>query len=233
MLGATGRTAILMSILGVGVLVWAWMLQQGPRVALAMGWAGLVGGLAAFGLAFALTDELLKLMGRSGDLTGRTEIWDVLRNIAQLDPIKGLGYQSFWRGEYVMTSPYQWIIDQTGFTPANAHNSWLDAQVQLGLVGLGLLVASVGWCWMLALGRLRNGGMGAAFALSTLSALTLISFSETILLNPIDFQWFLLVMIAAKLALGDEPEALSPLSDADRLDGRMEGDTWTFRPPGA
>ena len=233
MLGATGRTAILMSVLGVGVLAWAWMLQQGPRVALAMGWAGLVGGLCAFGLAFALTDELLKLMGRSGDLTGRTEIWDVLRNIARIDPIKGLGYQSFWRGEFVMTSPYQWIIDQTGFTPANAHNSWLDTQVQLGLVGLVLLIASVGWCWMLALGRLRNGGLGAAFALSTLSALTLISFSETIFLNPIDFQWFLFVMIAAKLALGDEAPQLEPLADPDRLEGRMEGAAWTFRPPDA
>lgn len=231
--GATGRSAMLMVGLGLAVIVWGWLVQQGPRLAIATTWSGLVGALLVAGGVYYGTDEILRLLGRSSDITGRKELWEALEMLSRLDPWRGLGYQGFWRGEEVMTSPYQWIMDYTGFTPANAHSSWLDAQVQLGLVGLGLLVVCVGLTWVLAFVRLRTGGPGEVFALATLAALTLISFTETTFLNPIDLQWMLVLMFAVKLLQGEEVPARRPLASpaADQLAGRLAGSTWTFAPP--
>jgi hypothetical protein len=44
-----------------------------------------------------------------------------------------------------LQGPYQWIADGTGFFPQNAHSSWLDVTLQLGLPGLVLLAALHGY----------------------------------------------------------------------------------------
>jgi exopolysaccharide production protein ExoQ len=225
-IGATGRSAMLMAGLGLAVMVWGWLIQQGPRLAIASSWLGLVGGLLAAGLVYLGADELLRFLGRSSDITGRAELWEALQLLVGLDPWRGLGYQSFWRGEEVMTSPYQWIMDYTGFKPANAHQSWLDAQVQIGLIGLGLLVACVGLTVGLSVAKLRGGGPGEVFAFGTLASLLLISFTETIFLNPMDFQWMMVVMFAAKFLIGDE--TVRPRLPQQ---GRLDGSTFTFARP--
>jgi hypothetical protein len=73
----------------------------------------------------------------------------------------------------------------------------------------------------------------AAFGLASIASLTLISFTETNFLNPMDFQWFLVVLVTTKLLLGEEEPERAPLSqpDPERLQGRMDGEAWTFQPP--
>jgi exopolysaccharide production protein ExoQ len=156
-LGATGRSAMLMAFLGVAVLVWARMLQMGPRLAIASSWLGLVGASIAFLGVFYLSDEILGFLGRSSDITGRAELWEALDYLIAIDPVKGLGYQGFWRQEDVLSSPYQWLEQFAGFKAANAHSSWLDTQAQLGLVGLALLVACVGMAWAVCFIKLPSG----------------------------------------------------------------------------
>jgi exopolysaccharide production protein ExoQ len=229
---ATGRTAMLMTALGLSVLVFGWLLQRSPRIAIATGWLGVVGaGLAGLIVAFA-ADQVLKLLGRSSDLTGRTELWESVREVIGHAPSTGVGYQAIWRGAEDLTSPYQWIMSYTGFEPANAHSSWLDTELQLGSIGLMLLIVCVAMAWILVIVRLRSSGMGTVFGLATLSSLTLISFTETTFLNPMDLQWFLVVLLAAKAAIGDENT--SEVLDEERLSrpastGHFDGNTFTFR----
>ncbi len=75
------------------------------------------------------------LFGKSSDLTGRTDIWQMVLTEAQRHPVLGTGYGGFWLGE---GGPSQYIADYLYWTPLQSHNGYLDVVNELGLVGLGL-----------------------------------------------------------------------------------------------
>lgn len=104
-----------------------------------------------------LRDPLLGLLGRSADLTGRSnKIWaKVLERVGD-HPIVGNGFSSPW----VPTDPAfdGWIVDH-GITVFHAHNMWLDVLLQLGVLGLVLMAVAYGsllWrSWFFAVDRPR------------------------------------------------------------------------------
>jgi O-antigen ligase len=71
---------------------------------------------------------LPQLFGRSETLTGRTEIWNSLLPYAQKHFILGYGYGGFW------TTSLRIRI------ASHAHNGYLDTILNLGIVGLILLI---------------------------------------------------------------------------------------------
>jgi exopolysaccharide production protein ExoQ len=111
----------------------------------------------------------------------------------------GWGFQTIWTGEFIMTSPYQWIMDWTDFKPANAHSAWLDVYLQLGRPGVAILAFCLGWAWFGVLFKSPHDGAAAAFAGANLMAITFISFTETNLAGTMDLQWLLFVLISTKL----------------------------------
>jgi O-antigen ligase len=97
--------------------------------------------LVCVGVAIAVVatrpDFLVSLLGRDITLTGRTEIWNaVLTSIAKR-PLCGYGYQAFWLGlegeSYHVILAVSWML-------AQAQNGFLDVTLQLGLVGLTIVV---------------------------------------------------------------------------------------------
>ncbi|MFS0852492.1 O-antigen ligase family protein [Microbacterium sp. 179-I 3D4 NHS] len=106
-----------------------------------------IGGTVVVGSAlWLLREPLLALVGRSADLTGRSDkIWTKVLERAAEHPVFGNGFSSPW----VPTDPAfdGWIVDH-GLTVFHAHNMWLDALLQLGVVGLILLAAAyLGLLW--------------------------------------------------------------------------------------
>lgn len=89
---------------------------------------------------------LFELLGRSADLTGRTDvIWTKVLERAGTHPVFGNGFSSPW----IPTDPAfdGWIIDH-GITVFHAHNMWLDVLMQLGVVGVVLMAAAyLGLLW--------------------------------------------------------------------------------------
>jgi len=89
---------------------------------------------------------LFELLGRSADLTGRTDvIWTKVLERAGTHPVFGNGFSSPW----IPTDPAfdGWIIDH-GITVFHAHNMWLDVLMQLGVVGVMLMAAAyLGLLW--------------------------------------------------------------------------------------
>jgi len=86
----------------------------------------------AFG--FDMSGELAKAVGKDPTLTDRTRIWAILFSM-HTNPLVGTGYESFWLGSRVQTF---W---QNGLGGVNeAHNGFLEIYLNLGLVGLFLLV---------------------------------------------------------------------------------------------
>lgn len=166
-----------------------------------------IGGSALLGAAvWLLRAPLLALVGRSSDLTGRSDtIWAAVIERAAQHPIAGNGFSSPW----IPDDPAfdRWIVDH-GITVFHAHNMWLDVFLQLGALGLVLMVAaylSLLWrSWFFAVDRPR-WDLDSARAYSPLTLLP--SLFTTILLvqglsesSPIMlWGWMLLVMLTFKL----------------------------------
>jgi exopolysaccharide production protein ExoQ len=99
--------------------------------------------LIPFGLAAYLVLEFIvdfsaiiaHFFGRDPTLHGRTGIWDAVLAL-QTNPLFGVGYQSFWLGDRLMAV---WSSLSTGFLN-EAHNGYLEIYLNLGFVGVALLV---------------------------------------------------------------------------------------------
>jgi exopolysaccharide production protein ExoQ len=78
----------------------------------------------------------LETMGRSSDLTGRTEIWATVLPLAK-NPWLGTGYEDFWMGER------RNVVGRTLAFLNQAHNGYLEIYLNLGWIGLALLGAVI------------------------------------------------------------------------------------------
>jgi len=104
--------------------------------------AYLVAALLAFGsaeLIFGVSGTLIRALGRDSTLTGRTEIWDIVLAV-DINPILGAGFESFWLGDRA-----ERIWAKYWFHPNQAHNGYLETYLNLGWLGLTLMV-----CWILS-----------------------------------------------------------------------------------
>jgi exopolysaccharide production protein ExoQ len=225
-IGSTGKTALLMSFIAIGMGVWIRIYKRGFVGAAIAGWIGLVCGVIAILAVSGGLDFILRALGRTSDLTGRTEIWDAVKKLGDMRPMTGWGFSSIWRGETVMTSPYQWVMDWTDFKPANAHSSWLDIYMQLGQPGFALLALCVGWAWFGVLFRGGQNHAATAFAGANLMAITFISFTETNLVGAMDLQWLLVPLLGAKLHYSYRETKKAPPPHPNG--GTLDGDTFTF-----
>jgi exopolysaccharide production protein ExoQ len=79
------------------------------------------------------TGGVAGVLGRSSDLTGRTEIWSWVISYISERPFLGYGYSGFWGG----VSPESEAIDRAvGGSIMYSHNGYLEVLLTLGAVGL-------------------------------------------------------------------------------------------------
>lgn len=98
----------------------------------------MVGGvisLAAFASLLDSSGLLLRMLGRDATLTGRTDIWKAVLQ-QQTNPLFGSGFESFWLGDRI-ERVWQ-IIGYKGI--AETHNGYLEIYINLGWIGIALLV---------------------------------------------------------------------------------------------
>lgn len=87
--------------------------------------------------------DMLKVAGKNASLTGRTYIWERAEVEMTRHPIFGVGYGAFWsignlEAEAIWRAMF--IQNRTGF---NFHNTLLEIQVHLGIVGVILFSVTV------------------------------------------------------------------------------------------
>lgn len=89
----------------------------------------LLGGL----LAFALTNiDTAQIVGRSGDLTGRGEVWRQTWKLIMAQPLTGYGYGSIWFPNDATLWIQQSLTDFT-WVVYHAHNGFLQVASEIGL----------------------------------------------------------------------------------------------------
>jgi len=100
----------------------------------------------AFVLSVAVTAALVLLLGggasaaqalgRDPTLTGRTDIWAAVIPLAR-NPLVGAGFESFWISPRVHQKLWELI---PGLPLNEAHDGYLEVYLNLGWVGVGLIV---------------------------------------------------------------------------------------------
>jgi O-antigen ligase len=130
---ATSRGCLVMGCLII-VMVRSNWAKANPRLVTASIPAVLI-GYFLLQYVFDLSTVVAGIMGRDPTLHGRTGIWDAVLAV-QTRPLIGFGYQNFWMG-YRLTAV--WSRLGTDFLN-EAHNGYLEMYLNLGLVGLILLV---------------------------------------------------------------------------------------------
>jgi exopolysaccharide production protein ExoQ len=131
---------ILMLFYGVCMLVLYLLRRVERRTALAVGFILLSSLALVLFIGLPQISAILGFLGRDMTLTGRTEIWQGLMMSVAKRPLLGYGYAAFWQGlngesaKAILSS--HWIF-------AYAHNGFLEILLQVGVIGLVVLLVTI------------------------------------------------------------------------------------------
>jgi exopolysaccharide production protein ExoQ len=148
-------------------------------------------------------DSLFTLLGKDVTLTGRTGIWRAVTESIAKRPLFGYGYQAFWLGlegeSYRVILAVSWVL-------AQAQNGFLDVMLEMGVVGLAIVVLVFGFAFrdgMVCLFRSQDDTrLRAVEWYLTIVILTLIyNLDESFLFDPkhLGSMMFLLACVGLKI----------------------------------
>lgn len=137
----TSVLTLLVTLAGMWTLQTFCVRQGVPLSVLVIGSLSAVIGAVAMGIG---PDDVLGLVGRSSDITGRTELWSGVADSIAQKPILGYGFSGFWRGAVAGSDALQ---GQIQWAPIYSHNGYLEVALSLGLVGLSfaILLLAIGF----------------------------------------------------------------------------------------
>jgi len=194
----------LAAVVLVGVFLGLVRATSGARRGVVYGGGAVVAlGIAAVGV-FA-NGVVLKVLGKSAELTHRTEIWHRVLELANQRPVAGWGWVGYW---VPWVEPFKHLAVINGVTYLQAHDAWIDIFFQLGVIGLivfGLLVATTlvrSWIMAIEAGP-RRARLVELFPFLVMIALIVHSIAESRLLVEI---LFALLVISAIRSAQREPE---------------------------
>lgn len=130
-------------------------LQIGARAVLVVTISVIFAASIAFNtILMTALSSLRGSLGKDATLTGRTDLWSLADQVASQSPWLGRGFNSFWRlGN--LDAEAMWrkfgILNRTGF---NFHNGYIEMNVDLGMIGAGLLIGTCVVISMIGLVRL-------------------------------------------------------------------------------
>ncbi|MEP7222692.1 MAG: O-antigen ligase family protein [Novosphingobium sp.] len=169
-------------------------------------------------LSESLAGAGTQALGKDTTLTGRTMLWRVAEDFASRRPMLGYGYGSFWRQGYVEAEAL-WrafgIRSRMGF---NFHNEYIEMRVGLGVVGMGLLIATNVGIFLLSIYRqLTTPSVTIAFFLALQTAFYARTFAEDGLVAPFSETTVLWIASAAYCAMWSPQARTSIAAAAQRM----------------
>ncbi len=141
-----------------------------------------------------LMNQLSYRLYGDSTFTGRTIIWDFASQEIGRSPLVGWGYQSFW---LVPDSP---SLEAPGWVKMmpNAHNGYYDTMLEMGYVGLALLLVFI-IATLHAVGRVADRDpRRARLVLSLALFIILFNFFESLWMRGFEFLWVVFLITAAE-----------------------------------
>ena len=202
-------TAIIGFILGVAVLFSLQYLKKKIARLKTVVFTGMIVLTLAAPFAYLIfealdttpVDLVLKASGREMTLMGRTGLWKDLLNNAAKHPVLGVGYGAFWVGQagYAMYPLDNWSKVTPEWRPGEGHDGYIDVYVDLGAVGLLLVLLVIGSAFAGAFEVLKTDFELGSFRLTLLLSIVANNVTESSLLKGTHFLWFLFLLVAINL----------------------------------
>jgi len=204
--GATSKTSLIVYLLGVLTLIALKKIGNDPSKISKI--------LMVVLILFLMTNVLVEILqnqsliaflitSSGGDmtLTGRTYLWSDLIQIGLSSPILGSGYGGFWVGDigHDLWLKHTW-------KPGQAHNGYIDVFVNLGLVGLVLLVGFLAESYRRILINLRLNHAIGSFQLTFFTIILLFNITESSFNKPTSFLWVLFLLVVVGIPSGEFDE---------------------------
>jgi len=160
--------------------------------------------LAVFATLLDESGALLRLLGRTATLTGRTEIWRAVLSF-HTNQLFGTGYDSFWLGRRI-TKVWE-IIGYPGI--AEAHDGYLEIYINLGWVGLATLAGLILSGYRHAVQQHRTDPLSASLRLALITAALMYSLTEAgfRMMTPM---WIALLMQLVWVPAGLQHQKMQP-----------------------
>jgi O-antigen ligase len=136
--------------------------------------------------------DALQAMGRNSTLTERTDLWAQLLSQVR-NPLFGTGFESFWLGPRLEEL---WRLNQ--WRPTEAHNGYLEVYLNLGWMGLALLVAVLAKGYLTVLRALRRDYPAASLWLAYFLVGLVYNYTEAAFFRIQGVAWLFLLFAIVK-----------------------------------
>jgi O-antigen ligase len=158
------------------------------------------------GIAVAFLPTILAALGKDPTLTGRTGIWSAVLISIRKHPLLGYGYRGFWHG---LEGESSTVISAVGWMVPHAHNGFLETWLDLGLLGLTLLLTTLFQAFRHAMVCLRSGKpqIVVGWYLSIVILTIMFNLDERTFLFPTALTWMMYVI--ACVGLRDQARLLA------------------------
>ena len=198
---ADSKTSIFVFVMGISIYIALGIMKRDVKhvgtYIFAMSFSFVLLQLAA---DVFLNDSLLEIVvsssGRDMTFTGRTLLWKELIDIGSRHPILGAGYGSFWIGNL---SHDLWDI--FGWKPEQSHNGYIDVYVELGLVGLFLLIGVIFFAYTNMRRTLMVDFEYGRFRIALLVMILAYNITEGTFTKGTSLLWFLFILIAMDIPI--------------------------------
>ena len=139
--------------------------------------------------AFGIYASAIQLLGKDSTLTDRTLLWSELLKV-KINPLFGAGFESFWLGDR-----FRNFAESRWWQPNQAHNGYLETYLNLGVVGLILLIVLLTATFWKGRRELLTNFQFGRFRLGFLAAVVAYNWTEAAFKN-ISAIWFVFYIIA-------------------------------------
>ena len=138
-------------------------------------------------------DGVLRASGKDATLTGRTEIWTAVLEVAHQHPILGRGFFSLW-GDATIARLDISVFDR--FTVRSSHNGYLEMYLGVGIVGLAVLLLALVAVGRQSLERARSGSVAGLWAVAICVLAAVHNLDESVVPGSVQTMMFMLLVIA-------------------------------------
>jgi exopolysaccharide production protein ExoQ len=162
----------------------------------------------------SLFGKVITTFGRDITLTDRTHIWAGVYDAARGSFLGGVGYGGFWIGRdanIAWNAKMTWVLGQ-------AHSGYVDAFLQIGSIGLMLLMGLLLSTFRRLLAAEQGDFDFFIFRVTLLMPITFINITESTFLRGDHHLWFLFMVVCWSIALPEPQSEAVAVSTEDPED---------------
>jgi O-antigen ligase len=198
--GVYPATAIGFLIVGVASLVLLYEMKRNVRHMATFLVLVVVVGLLCLAFGDSLVPTVTSAFNRNESFTGRSDIWREVLDVASRNPLLGVGYGGYWG-----------LQDEKIYSTLGvreAHSGYLDVYLEVGIVGIMLLVAFLLAHHRRALRELNHAYDWGLFGICVLMMTLIHNFTESNFLRTSNYFWnvtvFLTIVLSAPCLHGNK-----------------------------